>query len=87
MVSGEENLTERFNVNNKEQNKKRFLEANSNIFKNKQSGLNKAKGAKFHNQELDFNLTPQKEEFDERQFSQPEITLPQKRLFSTEAPE
>ena len=58
MVSGEENLTERFNVNNKEQNKKRFLEANSNIFKNKQSGLNKAKGAKFHNQELDFNLTP-----------------------------
>ena len=32
---GDYNLSERFNANNKEMNKKRFMEANANIFKSK----------------------------------------------------
>jgi hypothetical protein len=58
---GDHNLTERFNSNNVELNKRRFLETNSNIFKNKLNG-NKAKGAKFVNQEISFSLTPNFEE-------------------------
>lgn len=45
---GDYNLSERFNVNNKELNKKRFLESNANIFKSKNNG-NKPRGAKFIN--------------------------------------
>ena len=56
-VSGEENLTERFNVNNKELNKRRFLESNAHVFKHKLNGKS-LKGAKFSNQELVFNLSP-----------------------------
>ena len=71
-ISGEEVLTERFNVNNKELNKKRFLEANCHVFKNKLIGK-AAKGAKFCNQELDFNLSPTKVNLEEFQFSQDSI--------------
>jgi len=74
-VNGEENLTERFNVNNKELNKRRFLESNAHVFKHKLNGKN-LKGAKFSNQELDFNLSPDTGKLD-GVFSQ--SSLPQKR--------
>lgn len=44
-------------------NKRRFLETNQNVFKSKINGQ-KAKGAKFVNQEISFSLTPQGEDFE-----------------------
>ena len=49
-------MTERFNVNNKELNKKKFENANLHIIKGKLLG--KAKGAKFIREEISFSLTP-----------------------------
>lgn len=48
-------MTDRFDVNNKELNKRRFQDQNINVFKAKQG---KNKGAKFVNQEISFSLTP-----------------------------
>lgn len=55
---GDQNLTERFNPNNKDMNKRRFNEQNAHILKNRLNGT-KPKGAKFDNEkELSFSLTP-----------------------------
>ena len=60
---GDYNLTERFNVNNVELNKRRFNEVNAHILKNKQNQI-KLKGARFTNKEISFSLTPQDDDFD-----------------------
>jgi hypothetical protein len=57
---GEMLLSERFNVNNKELNKQRFMETNANIYKNK-VGNKRLTGAKFVAQEISFELTPSQE--------------------------
>ncbi|TNV81426.1 hypothetical protein FGO68_gene16207 [Halteria grandinella] len=58
---GEVSLAERFNVNNKELNKQRFMETNAHVFKTK-VGNKRLTGAKFVAQELSFELSPLKED-------------------------
>lgn len=45
-------MSDRFNNNNTELNKKRFVETNANIFKGKNLKSKKSKGAKFVNSEI-----------------------------------
>ena len=55
---GEYHLTERFNPNNRELNKRRFQEANSHIFRGTKG--KRPAGARFEKEELSFSL-PQEE--------------------------
>mmetsp|Transcript_33714 Transcript_33714/g.32742 ORF Transcript_33714/g.32742 Transcript_33714/m.32742 type:complete len:146 (-) Transcript_33714:164-601(-) len=55
-------MSERFDPNIASLNKRRFVENNLNIFKAKHQRKT-TKGAKFVNQEIQFNLTPQEEDF------------------------
>ena len=63
---GGNSLTERFNTNNTEMNRRRFYEDNAQVFKarNYNNGF-KPKGAKFVTKEISFSLTPEFEHLED----------------------